>query len=132
MDVFPETAVTLIRRGLNKVEAAEQAAREALALPEPPTAFVSGRQPITIGVRRVLQGAGLEDRMALIGFGDFPLADLLTPGVSVTAQDSALLGREAARLLFARLDGYEGTARHSVVPTRYVARGSGEIATPAG
>jgi transposase len=27
---------------------------------------------------------------------------------------------------------YEGSARHSVVPTRYVARGSGEIAAPAG
>lgn len=123
--------MTLIRRDLNSVAAAEQAARDVLALPEPPTAFMSGRQPITIGVRRALQDAGLEDRIALIGFGDFPLADLLSPGVSVIAQDPALLGREAARLLFTRLDGYGGPARHSVVPTRYVARGSGEIAVSA-
>jgi len=132
LDVFPETATTLIRCGLNSAEAAELATRDALALPEPPTACVSGRQPITIGVRRALQDAGLENRIALVGFGDFPLADLLTPGVSVIAQDPALLGREAARLLFTRLDGYEGPARQSVVPTWYVARGSGEIAAPAG
>lgn len=63
-----------------------------------------------------MQDAGLEDQIALVGFGDFPLTDLLTPGVSVIAQDAALLGREATRLLFTRLDGYEGPARHSVVP----------------
>ena len=120
-----------IRRGLSSVEAAEQAAREALASPEPPTAFVSGQNLITIGIRRALQEAGLEHRIALVGFDDFPLADLLTPGVSVIAQDPAQLGIEAARLLFARLDGHEGPARHAVVPTRYIARGSGEIAAPA-
>lgn len=98
LDVFPATAATPIRRGLSSVEAAEQAAREALAGPEPPTAFVSGQNLITIGIRRALQEAGLE----------------------------------AARLLFARLDGLEGPARHSVVPTRYIARGSGEIPAPAG
>jgi LacI family transcriptional regulator len=139
-DVFPAAAIattgtatgpTPIRRGLSSVEAAEQAAREALAAPEPPTAFVSGQNLITIGIRRALQQAGLEHRIALVGFDDFPLADLLTPGVSVIAQDPARLGLEAARLLFTRLDGHEGPARHSVVPTRYIARGSGEIPAPA-
>ena len=131
-DVFPQVPATPVHRGLTSVEAAEQAAREALAGSEPPTAFVSGQNLITIGIRRALQEARLEHRIALVGFDDFPLADLLTPGVSVIAQDPALLGMEAARLLFARLDGFEGPARHSVVPTRYVARGSGEIPAPAG
>ena len=134
-DVFPQTPAgpaTPVCRGLTSVEQAEQAAREALAAPEPPTAFVSGQNLITIGIRRALQEAGLEHRIALVGFDDFPLADLLTPGVSVIAQDPAQLGREAASLLFARLDGYEGPARHTVVPTRYLARGSGEIPAPAG
>lgn len=129
LDVFP--AATPIRRDLTSVEAAEQAAHEVLASPEPPTAFVSGQNLITIGIRRTLQEAGLEHRIALVGFDDFPLADLLTPGVSVIAQDPARLGVEAARLLFERLDGHEGPARHAVVPTRYIARGSGEIAAPA-
>ncbi|MEY9934372.1 LacI family transcriptional regulator [Catenulispora sp. GP43] len=138
-DVFPAATAadtpgapgSPIRLGLSSVEAAERAAHEALASPEPPTAFVSGQNLITIGIRRALQEAGLEHRIALVGFDDFPLADLLTPGVSVIAQDPAQLGIEAARLLFARLDGHEGPARHTVVPTRYIARGSGEIPAPA-
>jgi LacI family transcriptional regulator len=70
--------------------------------------------------------------VALIGFDDFAVADLLTPGVSVVAQDPARVGRTAARLLLARVRGGEDDrpARHLVVPTRYVARGSGEIPPP--
>ena len=76
--VFPDMPGTLILRELHSAEAAEQAARAVLALPEPPTAFVSGQNLITIGIRRVLQDSGLERRIALAGFDDFPLADLLT------------------------------------------------------
>ncbi|WP_326659315.1 hypothetical protein [Streptomyces canus] len=43
------------------------------------------------------------------------------------AQDHAAIGREAAGLLFERLDGERGPTRHGVLPTRYLARGSGEI-----
>jgi LacI family transcriptional regulator len=129
--VFPDIPAALVLRDLHSAEAAENAARAVLALPEPPTAFVSGQNLITIGIRRVLQDSGLERRIALTGFDDFPLADLLTPGVSVIAQDPAALGAEAARLLLSRLDGHDGPARHSVVATRYIARGSGEIPAPA-
>jgi LacI family transcriptional regulator len=65
--------------------------------------------------------------VALIGFDDLPLADLLEPGISVIAQDPAAIGREAAALLFDRLDGERGPARHRVVATRYLPRGSGEL-----
>ena len=98
--------------------------------PAPATAIITGNVSTTIAVIRLL-GADF-GATALVGFDDFPLADLLTPGVSVIAQDPAQLGREAASLLFARLDGYEGAARHTIVPTRYIARGSGEIPAPAG
>jgi len=38
------------------------------------------------------------------------------------------LGRTAAELLFARLDGLDGPSRHVVLPTTLIARGSGELA----
>jgi LacI family transcriptional regulator len=38
------------------------------------------------------------------------------------------MGRRAAELLFARLDGGDGPAQHVVVPTPLIVRGSGEIA----
>jgi LacI family transcriptional regulator, galactose operon repressor len=65
--------------------------------------------------------------VALMGFDDFPLADLLDPGVSVVAQDPTAIGRSAAELLFARLDDDRRAPQHVVVPTRLIARGSGEI-----
>jgi LacI family transcriptional regulator len=122
----------LVRRGLHTEAAAERAVRALLALPDPPTAIVSAQNLITIGTRRVLQSLDLEYRVALVGFDDFPLADLLRPGVSVIAQDPAAMGREAARLLFDRLDGNPAPARHSVLATRYLARGSGELPAPPG
>ena len=48
---------------------------------------------------------GLEHRPALVGFDDFELADLLDPPVTVVSLDPAELGKAAAELLFARLDG---------------------------
>lgn len=123
---------SLVRRDLRSATAAEQAALELLALPEPPTAIFSAQNLITIGTRRALQHLGMHHRVALIGFDDVSLADLLEPGISVIAQDPAALGREGARLFFERLDGEQGPARHSVIPAHYLARGSGELPAPSG
>src|SRR5919198_830646 len=81
-----------------------------------------------LGAIRTLQQLGLQQRVALLGFDDFPLADLLSPAVSVVAQDPTNLGQAAAELLFARVDGDRGPPRRVMVPTRLVPRGSGEIA----
>jgi LacI family transcriptional regulator len=121
---------SLVRRGLHGTEAAQEATRELLALAHAPTALVSGQNLLTIGARMALQERQMQHRVALIGFDDLPLADLLEPGISVIAQDHPAIGREAADLLFDRLDGEGGPARHHVLPTRYLARGSGELPAP--
>lgn len=117
----------LVRRDLRSIEAAEAAANALLDLAEPPTAFFGGQNLLTIGVVRALQQRGLQRRVALIGFDDFTVADLLDPPASVIAQDPAAIGRAAAARLFARLDGDESSAEHVQIPTRLIARGSGEI-----
>jgi LacI family transcriptional regulator len=71
---------------------------------------------------------GLHHRVALIGFDDFLLADLLEPGITVIAQDPAAIGRAAAEILFRRLDGDRSPSEHRVVLSRMITRGSGEIA----
>jgi LacI family transcriptional regulator len=81
-------------------------------------------------VIRALRRRGLQHRVALVGFDDFLLADLLEPAVTVIAQDPATLGRTAAELLFQRLDGDASPSRHVVVPTRLIPRGSGELPGP--
>jgi LacI family transcriptional regulator len=46
----------------------------------------------------------------------------------VVAQNVVALGRTAAELLFARIDGDTSPTTRVVVPTTLIARGSGEIA----
>jgi LacI family transcriptional regulator len=76
---------------------------------------------------RALRRLGRQLTTALVGFDDFQLADLLTPGITVVSQDPAGIGRTAAELLFTRLDGAATTPGVHLVPTMLIRRGSGEI-----
>ncbi|MGH3374925.1 MAG: LacI family DNA-binding transcriptional regulator [Actinoallomurus sp.] len=118
----------LVHRDLHDAGAARAVIAGLLAGADPPTAVFAAQNLLTIGARRALQERGLQDEVALIGFDDFPVADMLTPGISVVSQDPVGVGRTAARLLLGRLKGDDDRpARHAVVPTRYIPRGSGEI-----
>ncbi len=119
-----------MRLDVRGVEAAERVVRELLAAADPPTALLAGQNLITIGAIRALRRLGLQHRVAVVGFDDFPLADLLDPAVSVIAQDPTGLGQAAAELLFTRIDRDLTPPRQVVVPTRLVPRGSGEIPAP--
>ena len=114
----------LERAELASSEPAQRAVVELLGLPDPPTALFTGQNLITIGAVRALRELGLQWQVALVGFDDVVLGDLVEPGVSVVAQDPYELGRRAGELLFARGD----EPRRVVVPTRLITRGSGEIA----
>ncbi|MGI5336581.1 LacI family DNA-binding transcriptional regulator [Streptomyces sp. CA-181903] len=99
-----------------------------LSGPAPVTALFTGNNRVTATAVRVLSELpGRVARVALVGFDDLELADLLSPAVTVIAQDPARLGRTAAELLFQRLDGYAADARRVELPTRLIARGSGEM-----
>ena len=98
-----------------------------MSLSQPPTALFTARNNITVAAVRVLQRLGLQDTVALVGFDDFPLADLMRPGVTVVAQDPSAIGRTAAEILFARLAGDTSAPAIRIVPTRLIERGSGEI-----
>ncbi len=121
----------LVVMELHSVEAAQAAATRLLALPDPPTAFFAGQNLLTMGVVYALRARGLAQRVALAGFDDFDLADVLEPAVTVVAQDLEAVGRRAAELLFARVDGAQGPPRLEAPATRLICRGSGEIAGPA-
>jgi LacI family transcriptional regulator len=106
----------------------EQLAHELLGLDAPPTALFTAQNLVTIGAVRTIHRMGLQHRIAHVGFDDVPLADVVEPGLTVVAQDASALGRNAAELLFSRLDGHAGPGRRVVLPTALIARGSGEIA----
>jgi LacI family transcriptional regulator len=98
--------------------------------PSPPTAIFSAQNLITVGAMRTLHRLGLQRSVAFVGFDDMPLADVLDPGITVVAQDPYGIGREAAGLMFSRMDGYDGPPRHVTLPTPLIERGSGEIPRP--
>lgn len=93
--------------------------------PEPSTALFTGNNRVTVAVLRAL--ATRTARLALVGFDDFELADLLSPGVTVVVQDPAALGKVAAELLFRRLAGDQSPPHTVELRTQLLARGSGEL-----
>jgi LacI family transcriptional regulator len=117
----------LSRHDLHTTEAAEAAANELLDLGPRPTALFTSQNLITIGAVRALRARGWQRQIALVGFDDFPLADLLEPAVTVVAQDPRRIGETAAEVLFRRMDGDRSPSQLHWVPTRLVTRGSGEL-----
>ena len=118
----------LVRHTLTRAADAYETTRELLLGPHPPTAVFTSQNLITIDAVRALHDLGLQHRVALVGFDDVPLAEAIDPGLTVVAQDAKGVGRAAAEVLFARLDGDEGPTRTVVLRTTLIARGSGEIA----
>jgi LacI family transcriptional regulator len=115
---------------LHDPAAAEAAVTVLLDRGDRPSAFFSAQNLITIGAVRALRRRGCRHTVALVGFDDFPLADLLEPAVTVVAQDAAAMGRAAAHALFERIDGFAGPPRLISIATVLIPRGSGEIGAP--
>jgi LacI family transcriptional regulator len=121
----------LIHQGLVAPEQARAVTRALLDAPDPPTALFTSQNLITIGAVTVLHALGRQHAVALVGFDDIALAEVIDPPLTVVAQDAAGLGRAAAERLFARLDGDDGPSRRLELPTTLIPRGSGEVARSA-
>jgi LacI family transcriptional regulator len=118
--------VTIIE-GLTSEAHAEEAVASLFAGPNAPTAIFSAQNLITIGAFRALRRLHLHHTVALVGFDDVELGDLLEPGLTVVAQDAARIGRLAAERIFALLEEAGTEPQTFVVPTVLIPRGSGEI-----
>lgn len=125
-DLVPDPSVVI--QDLHTVPAAESAVMTLFTRERPPTALFTSQNLVTVGAVRALRRLGLHREVALVGFDDFPLADLLEPALTVIAQDPAMMGRTAAQALFSRIDGDTGVPREIWIPTTLIRRGSGEIA----
>ncbi|MFF3905905.1 LacI family DNA-binding transcriptional regulator [Streptomyces sp. NPDC001848] len=97
-----------------------------LNLADPPTALFAANNFASMGAVLGLARAGRRD-VALVGFDDIPLAEVLEPALTVVAQDPAAMGATAATIALARLDGDRSRARTTEIPTRLIPRGSGEL-----
>jgi len=100
-----------------------------LALDEPPTALISTNTRLSLGVVPALHQHGRTD-IALVAYGDFAMAESLSPAVTVVDHSPEAVGTAAAEALLRRLRPGGDTADHdliTLVPARLIARGSGEL-----
>lgn len=120
----------VVTEGIQDEQSARDAVARLLASDHPPTAFFTAQNLITIGAIRALRALGAQHRIALIGFDDIQLGDLLDPGITVVAQDPTAIGRVAAARLLSRIDGEDLPIGTIEIPTTLIPRGSGEIRAP--
>lgn len=124
------TSAVPVLEGLHNEESAHRAAVELLSSENPPTAIFSSQNLVTFGVMRALKELGASRKVALVGFDDFTLADMMDPGITVIAQHPERIGKLAAERLLARIDGDDRAPQTYVVPTELIQRGSGELRPP--
>jgi LacI family transcriptional regulator, galactose operon repressor len=119
----------LVHPGDVTVERVAAALDTAFRGPDPATALVTGNLDTTIAVLRRL-GLPAASRLAIVGFDEVPLADLVRPALTVVAQDTATIGRTAVELLSARIADPSRPVQTAVVPVSLRVRGSGELPPP--
>jgi LacI family transcriptional regulator len=126
-DAGREARDELIRAGSHDAAHAAHSAQALLALPpgRRPTAMLCANNRNTIGALRALRDAPAP--VALVGFDDFELADMLATPVTVVRHSPEDMGRIAAELAYRRLGGDAGRPVHRTIPCELVIRGSGEV-----
>jgi LacI family transcriptional regulator len=69
-------------------------------------------------------------KVALVSFGDFPMAEFLDPAITVMDQDPDSVGRAAAARLFVRIaDPNRRLRRRTVLPVNLIERQSCQLRT---
>jgi LacI family transcriptional regulator len=115
----------LVSMGHSTWESGHAAVTQLLELPmsRRPTAIFAANNRCTIGAMHALNGSSGE--VALVGFDEFELADLL--GVTVVRTDPYRIGQVGAQIAFSRIDGDERPPQRVMLPVDLIVRGSGEI-----
>ena len=98
-----------------------------LDLADPPTAVFAAQNLIAVGVLAALRKRRLHRRIAVVGFDDLDLAEVVDPPLTVIEQDPESIGRIATRADLPPARRRRPPSRDVVIPVRLVARGSGEI-----
>jgi LacI family transcriptional regulator len=116
----------LVHADCATADAASTAMSSLLAGADRPTAVLSAATRCSLGVVPTMHREGRTD-VALVGFGDFPMADSLVPAVTVVDHSGAAVGRGAAARLLERIREPALAPATVHVPVALIERGSGEL-----
>jgi LacI family transcriptional regulator len=115
-----------VRTGNSTTADATAATHALLALPDPPTALVTGNNLATIGAMRAVRARGLRVPvdLSIAGFDDFEWADCFDPRLTLVAQPCEAIGRLAATHLVERIASPAGSPRTILLDATLVVRDS--------
>jgi LacI family transcriptional regulator len=114
----------LVVRADFKEDGGYAATRTLLSAKKRPDALFVANNLMTLGALRAVQEAGLRvpDDLLLVGFDEAPWTTLVTPQLTVVAQPTHEIGRQAARLL--ATGSRDLPPRHVVLPPTLLIRAS--------
>jgi DNA-binding LacI/PurR family transcriptional regulator len=102
--------------------------KKALALPDPPTAFLGANNFISIGIMKALRDEKFRvpEDITLVGFDDLPLPFFFDePFLTVAVQPAYEMGKRSAELLLSRLLGKATEeCREVILPIEIIQRRS--------
>lgn len=106
-------------------EDVERLAR-VLSAPDRPTAIFAMNDLVALLVLHAAQRAGLRvpDDLSVVGFDNHEFTAHTAPPLTTVAQNTALMGREAARRLLTLIEGEAPLDIYTLVPTQLVIRAS--------
>lgn len=115
---------SLVVRADYRQEGGYRATRRLLERADPPDALFVANNLMTLGALQAMRDLGLEvpDDVAVVGFDDSPVADLVSPRLTVVSQPTYEIGRAAGELLLEAASG--GPPRHVVLSPAVVVRES--------
>jgi LacI family transcriptional regulator len=104
----------------------QAAARDLLALPEPPTAIVAFNDKVAIGAMNAAAERGLRvpDDLSVVGFDDLELSRVVTPRLTTVRQPLEEMARMGSELLLRLIEEREIDTLHVELATELVVRDS--------
>lgn len=103
-----------------------QAAKKLLSLPSRPTAIIAINDLLAFGVLRAAADLGLQvpKDLSVVGYDNIPMANYLVPRLTTVTKDAVTLGRNAFRLLLARIQDPSIPFQHYTIPAKLIIRES--------
>jgi LacI family transcriptional regulator len=120
----------IILQGFADSDTVQRATEELIANDPTVTALFVAQNALCQPVIRAVRAQNRRREMGIVGFDGFDGADLVEPGLTVIAQDPALIGRTAGTILLGRMNGENPEPRAQILETHLIVRGSGEIPGP--
>lgn len=108
------------------IEDSYRATLQLLKLPNRPTALLVINDLLAIGALRAASDLGLRvpADLSLVGYDDIPLSSYLTPRLTTSSKDIVRVGREAVKLLLARIQDPDRPHQRVDVQARFIIRES--------